>query len=250
MSSVERVLIAGGGIAGMALAIVLQRAGIATEIVEIDGDWRVYGAGITITGPALRAFDQLGLLERVVEEGRCYDATRICDAAGRIILASRVSGRPLGPRVPNGGGILRLVLHRILSETVRAAGATVRLGVGVTRIAQAGDGVAITFTDATTSTYDLLVGADGAHSCVRDLLFPGAPMPEFTGQGCWRAVVPRPAEIDGAHVYIGGSRAPKCICSCCSTCRTTHAFPRRGGPAFWPSSCRDSAASSAPYARD
>jgi 2-polyprenyl-6-methoxyphenol hydroxylase-like FAD-dependent oxidoreductase len=75
---------------------VLQRAGIAAGIVEIDKDWRVYGAGITITGPALRALDRLGLLDAVVREGYCYDATRICDAAGNVILASRVSGRPLG----------------------------------------------------------------------------------------------------------------------------------------------------------
>jgi 2-polyprenyl-6-methoxyphenol hydroxylase-like FAD-dependent oxidoreductase len=43
MSDIESVLIVGGGIAGMALAIVLQRAGIAAEIAEIDKDWRVYG---------------------------------------------------------------------------------------------------------------------------------------------------------------------------------------------------------------
>ena len=63
MGAVGRVLIVGGGIAGMALAISLQRAGMVAEIVEIDRDWRVYGAGITVTGPTLRAFDQLGLLD-------------------------------------------------------------------------------------------------------------------------------------------------------------------------------------------
>ena len=88
MNDVRRVLIVGGGIAGMALAIVLQRAGIAAEIVEIDKDWRVYGAGITITGPTLRALDRLGLLDAVVAEGYCYDATRICDAAGNVIWQS------------------------------------------------------------------------------------------------------------------------------------------------------------------
>jgi len=65
-SETKRVLIVGGGVAGMALAIVLQRAGIAADIAEIDKDWRVYGAGITITGPTLRALDRLGLLDAVV----------------------------------------------------------------------------------------------------------------------------------------------------------------------------------------
>ena len=111
----------------MALAIVLQRAGIAADIAEIDKDWRVYGAGITITGPTLRALDRLGLLDAVVNAGYCYNSTRICDAAGNVILASRVSGRPLGPRIPNGGGILRPVLHRVLAAATQASGANVRL---------------------------------------------------------------------------------------------------------------------------
>jgi 2-polyprenyl-6-methoxyphenol hydroxylase-like FAD-dependent oxidoreductase len=204
MSDVERVLVLGGGIAGMALAIVLQRAGIAAEIAEIDMDWRVYGAGITITGPTLRALDRLGLLDAVVNEGYCYDATRICDAAGNVILASRVSGRPLGAGIPNGGGILRPVLHRILSAATRASGAEVRLGVSVATVEQTDDAVSVAFTDGARATYDLVVGADGVHSRLRAVLFPGALKPVFTGQGCWRAVVPRPADIDCAHVYVGG----------------------------------------------
>jgi 2-polyprenyl-6-methoxyphenol hydroxylase-like FAD-dependent oxidoreductase len=204
MTQVERVLIVGGGIAGMALAIALRRQGVAAEIVEIDPDWRVYGAGITITGPTLRALDRLGLLERVTDEGYGYSTTQICDAEGRVVLAARVSGQPLGPRIPNGGGILRPVLHRILSEATRAAGATVRLGVSVSGIVTDDDTAEVTFSDATTGRYDLVVGADGIHSRLRELLFPDAPKPIFTGQGCWRAVVPRPAALDGAQVYVGG----------------------------------------------
>ena len=205
--SVKRVLIVGGGIGGMALAIALERAGIAAEIVEIDKDWRVYGAGITITGPTLRALDGLGVLEAVLDEGYCYDATRICDVAGNVIMASRVSGQPMGPRIPNSGGILRPVLHRILSATTRASGATVRLGVSVAEIAQTDAAVSVAFGDGTAGTYDLLVGADGIYSRVRDMLFPDAPKPAFTGQGCWRAVLPRPATFDCAHVYVGGVKA-------------------------------------------
>ena len=204
MSDVERVLILGGGIAGMALAIVLQRAGIAAEIAEIDKDWRVYGAGITITGPTLRALDRLGLLDAVVDEGYCYDATRICDAAGNVILASRVSGRPMGARIPNGGGILRPVLHRILAAATRASGAEVRLGISAATVEQTDDAVSVRFTDGAIATYDLIVGADGVHSRLRALLFSDAPKPSFTGQGCWRAVVPRPADVDCGHVYVGG----------------------------------------------
>jgi 2-polyprenyl-6-methoxyphenol hydroxylase-like FAD-dependent oxidoreductase len=204
MSGVRRVLIAGGGIAGMSLAIGLQRAGLAAEIVEIDPAWRVYGAGITITGPTLRALDQLGLLERVMAEGCCSDATRICDPEGRVILAARVSGRPLGERIPNSGGILRPALHRVLSEATSAAGAKVRLGVGVSEVSEAGGQAAVVFSDGTSGRYDLVVGADGIYSRIREIAFPEAPKPVFTGQGCWRAVVPRPAAIERPEVYVGG----------------------------------------------
>lgn len=247
MNEVQRVLIVGGGIAGMALAIVLRRAGIAIEIAEIDKDWRVYGAGITVSGPTLRALDQLGLLDAVVREGYCYDTTRICDSTGKVIMASRTSGRPMGPRIPNGGGILRPILHRILAEATRASGAIVRLDVSVTAVEQSDSAASVRFTDGSSAGYDLIIGADGIHSRLRAMLFLDAPTPEFTGQGCWRAVLKRPADVDCAHVYVGGavkagssrSRTPRCICFCSSTCRTIRACPSKAGPNCWLVSCAD-----------
>jgi 2-polyprenyl-6-methoxyphenol hydroxylase-like FAD-dependent oxidoreductase len=123
-------------------------------------------------------------------------------------MAARVTGRPLGPRIPNNGGILRPVLHKILSEATRASGAVVRLGISVIGIHQAGEIVTVDFTDGTRCQYDLVVGADGIYSRVRELIFPQAPRPAFTGQGCWRAVIARPPEIDRSVIFVGGRVKP------------------------------------------
>ncbi len=60
------------------------------------------------------------------------------------------------------------------------------------------------FTDGTRASYDLSSAPTGIHSHLRAICFPMRRKPAFTGQGCWRAVVPRPAAVDCAHVYVGG----------------------------------------------
>jgi 2-polyprenyl-6-methoxyphenol hydroxylase-like FAD-dependent oxidoreductase len=58
-----------------------------------------------------------------------------------------------------------------------------------------------------TTRGEVLIGADGIHSSVRAMLFPDAPAPALTGQGCWRAVLLRPPEIEGANVFVGAVKA-------------------------------------------
>ncbi|WP_234409547.1 FAD-dependent monooxygenase, partial [Ideonella sp. B508-1] len=71
------------------------------------------------------------------------------------------------------------------------AGVVVRLGVSFARIVQDEDGVDVTFTDGRQGRYDLVIGADGVNSALRKQVMPEFPGPKFTGQGSWRAVVPR-----------------------------------------------------------
>lgn len=61
----------------------------------------------------------------------------------------------------------------------------------------------MSFTDGTQGSYDLVVGADGLYSKVRETVFPDAPKPRYSGQGVWRAVLPRPAEIVCATMWLG-----------------------------------------------
>jgi 2-polyprenyl-6-methoxyphenol hydroxylase-like FAD-dependent oxidoreductase len=66
MAMVGRVLVVGGSLAGMSCAIQMSKAGIAVDLIEIDPTWKSLGAGITITGPTLRALRTVGVLPEVL----------------------------------------------------------------------------------------------------------------------------------------------------------------------------------------
>jgi 2-polyprenyl-6-methoxyphenol hydroxylase-like FAD-dependent oxidoreductase len=198
----QRILVIGGGFSGMSAAIEFRKLGAQVDLVEIDPGWRNYGAGISLGGATLRAFRQLGILEAFLEHGAASDGVSIRLPHGPQV-AELPTPRIAGPEVPGGGAILRPVLARLLADATRASGATVRLGCSFTSIAQDTEGVDVAFTDGSRQRYDLVVGADGLYSQVRETLFPGAPKPRYSGQACWRAVVPRPPEIRGATMWIG-----------------------------------------------
>jgi 2-polyprenyl-6-methoxyphenol hydroxylase-like FAD-dependent oxidoreductase len=204
MAGIRKALVIGGGIAGMCAAIELRKRGVDVDLAELDSQWRVYGAGITISGPTLRAFKAVGVVDEILRQGWCADGLDLHLADGTRI-GHLSSPRIAGPEIPGGGGIMRPVLARILREATTASGTRVKLGVTFSSIQPEGDQVCVSFTDGTSEAYDLVIGADGCNSKVREALFPDAPKPRFTGQACWRAVVPRPPEIERAAMYIGRS---------------------------------------------
>lgn len=198
----RRILIIGGGFSGMAAAIQLRKQGAEVDLVEIDPGWRSYGAGISLGGATLRAFRTLGVLEAFLAQGSATDGVHICAPHGPKV-AELPTPRIAGAEVPGGGAIMRPVLARILAEATRAAGTEVHLGCTFTAIEQDAEGVEVSFTDGQRRRYDLVIGADGLSSKVRESQFPGAPRPRYSGQAVWRAVLPRPPEIATATMWMG-----------------------------------------------
>lgn len=205
MAAANRVLMVGGGIGGMSAAISLARRGVAVDLIDLDPQWRVYGAGITITGATLRALHALGVLDAVREHAYTGTGIQICDTQGRALsrVPTPVVAAP-GVDIPGTGGIMRPVLHRILADATRSLGVHVRLGVTVDTLQSHALGVDVQLSDGSSGRYDLVVGADGLFSRVRSLIRPDAPQPAFTGQYIWRLVAPRPVGLDRRHFFLGG----------------------------------------------
>jgi len=201
VAAVGKILIVGGGVAGMSCAIQMRKAGIAVDLVEIDPSWRIYGAGITITGPTLRALRTIGVLDEVLAQGAAWNGAKVHDKAGTLLES--VTFPPLAEDLPGTGGVMRPVLHKILSAKTLAAGVDVRLGASVADFRECGARIEVTFSDGARGGYDLVVGADGIFSGMRDRVFPEAAKPVFTGQVIYRLVAERPPSFDGSHFFMG-----------------------------------------------
>jgi 2-polyprenyl-6-methoxyphenol hydroxylase-like FAD-dependent oxidoreductase len=201
VAAVRKVLVVGGGVAGMSCAIELRKAGVAVDLIDFDPGWRAHGAGLTITGPTLRALRTLGVLEEVKALGAMWNGAKVFSQGGELL--QELSIPPLAPDLPGTAGIMRPVLHRILSARTIELGTNVRLGCTAAKLEQRADGVEVSFSDASGGRYDLVIGADGISSDIRARVFPESARPQFTGQVIYRLVAERPAGFDRSHFFMG-----------------------------------------------
>lgn len=192
MPAVNRVVVVGAGVAGPTLALALEHLGVEAELVEGQQVWRPVGVGLTLMGPALRALRTIGLIDRAVADGAPLYRFAVGNASTEVTSVEELP-RLNGPEYPALVQLSRPAFHGILADAVRDAGIPVRLGVTVDEIRRGADGqVDVRFSDGQQAQCDLVVGADGVHSRVRALVFPGLTKPRFTGQAVWRAMVDRP----------------------------------------------------------
>jgi salicylate hydroxylase len=188
----DRVLIAGGGIGGLAAAIALARRGIDTEILERSDFTEQSGAGIQLGPNATRALQRLGVLEAIEPHSFRPEAISIYDG----LSGRRLTSLPLGEAAEARYGAPYLTLHRAdLHAGLRAAAqglapialtpgfelAAVELKAGAV-IARAGDS-----GEAKGAS---LIGADGLWSTVRAVVSPAARL-RFAGGTAWRTRLPR-----------------------------------------------------------
>jgi 2-polyprenyl-6-methoxyphenol hydroxylase-like FAD-dependent oxidoreductase len=158
------ILINGGGIAGPSLAFWLTRHGHAVTIVEQARQLRSGGQAVDFRGPALTVLDTMGLLDRVKAGATQMGPLILVDARGKEV--GRLPAEVISGEVEIHWGELTRILYEAVRDDVNY-----RFGVRVTALDDDGQRVDVTFTDGSTGSYDLVVGADGLHSGTRRLVF-------------------------------------------------------------------------------
>ncbi|QIG39198.1 NAD(P)-binding protein [Microbacterium sp. 4R-513] len=204
MTAVRKVAIAGSGVAGLAAAIQLAKAGVEVDLFEAKSEVSALGSGISLQGNALRVFDALGAWDDIRAAGYPFEGLNLrAPGPGAPIVAQLPDVKTGGPDYPSAMGMPRPELARILLEHAQKAGANLLFGKRITGLEQTDDGVVVFVDDASAGRYDLVIGADGLNSTVRELI--GIEQkPEPTGMGIWRSFVSRPAEVERSELYYGG----------------------------------------------
>jgi FAD-dependent urate hydroxylase len=193
-----RILVVGAGIAGLGTARALRQRDLAADVVERERAWTHTGAGIYLPGNAARALRALGLEAAVAERGSLITHQRVCDHRGRLLADIDLAALwgDVGPCL----ALHRADLHKVLASHGDPVPA--RMGLPVQRLSQQADTVTVEFGDATADRYDLVIGADGIHSTVRQLAV-GACAVRPVGRLAWRFVTECPPAVTTWTALLG-----------------------------------------------
>jgi len=204
------VVIAGGGIGGLTLALALEKAGIRSRVFESSPEIRPVGVGINLLPHATRELDRLGLsaaLERAAVQTR---EAVFFNRFGQLIYREPL-GRWGGYEWPQLS-IHRGDLHQVLLDAVRLrlGGDCVQIGWKCIGFEQDAGGASALFKSSVTGEElppqrgTVVVACDGIHSVIRKQLFPDEGEPLYTGVNMWRGVTRWPPVLSGASLVRAG----------------------------------------------
>jgi 2-polyprenyl-6-methoxyphenol hydroxylase-like FAD-dependent oxidoreductase len=201
MAKVERALIVGAGIGGLAAYTALAQAGIEADVIERTPDVDVYGVGICQPANSLRVLKRLGVLEEILDTGWVFEDWVFYDHHENLICnVPSLLGRG-EEGVPAEVGLMRPELHRVLTAAAEREGARVRYGTTIADLEDEGERVAVRFSDGSTGDYDLVIAFDGIKSEMRRRLFGDGHEPVYTGAAVWRVMAPRLPEVVCGGLY-------------------------------------------------
>ena len=198
------VLIVGGGIGGLTLALSCHQAGISARIFEAAPEILPLGVGINLLPHGMRELTELGLADNLAAKAIETRTLSYYSRYGQHII-SDLRGRYAGYDWPQLS-IHRADLHAVLLDAVRArlGKDAIRLGHKVSRIDQDAGGVALHFDNGDAAQGAVAIGCDGIHSATRRQLFPDEGPPKYSGVNMWRGAVRWPAFLGGDTMLSSG----------------------------------------------
>ena len=225
MASADRpVIVAGGGIGGIAAALALTRRGFAVTVLEQAAQLGEIGAGIQLGPNAFAAFDALGIGEMARSRAVYTDEMVMHDAIDATLVGRIETGEAFRRRFANPYAVIhRADVHRSLLDGAQASDRIrVLTGTSVQRVEQDGDGVAVHDQRGEVHRGTALIGADGVKSAVRRQYVGDAA--RVSGHVVYRAVVekadfPEDLRWNAASIWVGPN------------CHLVH-YPLRGGEQY------------------
>src|SRR5690606_3303839 len=211
------IVIAGAGIGGLTLALLLHQRGIGCRVYESAQELRPLGVGINLLPHAVNELEQLGLLSALADQAIPTSALHYYNKYGQPIWREP-RGLHAGYPLPQFS-IHRGEFQMLLADTVRTRLGSDAIVTGMALEAADHNGVGAhahfrSRADGALHTVagDVVVGADGIHSALRRQLYPTGDEPRFSGRMLWRAVTEAPPYLDGCTMFMAGHQDQKFVC--------------------------------------
>lgn len=204
----KKILIAGAGIAGPALAIELIGQGAEVSIIESRPESQMQeGLFIGLSPNGLNILKELADISGIYKE-YCPGTIHFLNASGKCI-ASLDTAYQRSPYGIESVQVKRSAITRLLHDRLASLGCTIAYDCRLEVISEVGEKVRIHTTKGVSGDFDLLIGADGIHSKCREIAFPDSPKPVYTGLLSTGAIVTVPGWQDssGAINMTFGKRA-------------------------------------------
>lgn len=193
----KKILIVGGGIAGLAVAKALQHQDHSIKLIEKQPKWQISGTGLYLPSNGVVALEKLGLGDTVRDKGFIINSRHIKNAKGETILDLNLE--KIWSRKKPCLAINRKALHEILVNEI--GNISTSLNTSIKNLKIKSTSVDVELSDNSKEEYDLVIGADGLYSKTRELVLGDIPLRKVTSQVC-RFISKKPKDVNAWTLYI------------------------------------------------